>query len=172
MSRTDVCFFLLFLTLFFFSFFFFFLIRFPEERFTCAQFCAYFAHSFSMCFVFFRVVIVHAQFMHARWFTAAFRLSFCDCHKKINCITSSSSSSSFVLRQNAPTLRLTAVVANFVQSNFGQSIFVLCCGWCGFGVVCCLCVVCVLFVCCSVLLCVVVCCCVRFRTRRCTMFWQ
>ena len=82
-SNRCLLFFLLFLTFFFFSLFFF-LIRFPEERFTCSQFCAYFAFSFSLCvFVFFLVVAMHAQFMHARWFTAAFRLSFRDCHEKI-----------------------------------------------------------------------------------------
>ena len=84
-SRKDVCFFFLLFLTFFFLFLLLLLdpIPGPEERFTCSQFCAYFAFSFSLCvFVFFLVVAVHAQFMHARWFTAAFRLSFCDCHKK------------------------------------------------------------------------------------------
>ena len=65
-----------------------------EERFTCSQFCAYVAFSFSLCMMcisclsvrvaqrayslsFGRAQLtVHAQLMHACWFTAAFRLTF------------------------------------------------------------------------------------------------
>ena len=154
-----------FITFFFFSFFFF-LLRFPEERFTCSQFCAYFAFSFSLCvFVFFSwsqctrnsCMRVGSQ-LHSD-FHVAIVIKRNSHHFFFFFIRSPPERSHPPLDQKLritgcgrlwpvqfwpihfwPKLEVSGLwFGQFVQSNFGQSIFVLCCGWC-----------------CCVLLCVVV----------------